>query len=190
MVLDKVATMSVADPLGLLARLSVDARQFIADRTSNATARALDIDVGAVVVSAWRDYTALMTAARETAAQPDTAQVVDLAQHTITAVYRPTIEVLLDGALVVRLVFELTLAVTIATLCATVSNGSIVSVQCGRTDLTATILVSDMEILRRTRTVKLPVILPFARHGIQLVKPRPGPATGTLYHSGQYPVIE
>jgi hypothetical protein len=119
----------------------------------------LDLDLGDIVVSAWRKHAALAAAARDTAADPKIEQVVAMATHRVTSTHRPYVDVRVGGALVARVQFELSLAFVITAVAAVVRQGRLMAVRSGRCDLTGTLSMEGVELVSREAQLDLQIVV-------------------------------
>jgi hypothetical protein len=119
----------------------------------------LNVDFGEVLVGGWRKHAALTAAARRTAANPGSKEIVDLATHRVTSTHRPYLEILLDDVLVATLQVELVIEFVIHALVAIVAHGDLVAFQAGTCDATVLLRFEGQEIIARRAQVKLPLVL-------------------------------
>lgn len=119
----------------------------------------IDLDLGDIVVSAWRKHAALATAARDTAANPAIEQVVAMATHRVTSTHRPYVDVRVGGTLVARVQFELSLAFVITAVAAVVRQGRLVAVRSGRCDLTGTLSMEGVDLVSREAQLDLQIVV-------------------------------
>jgi hypothetical protein len=110
---------------GELARLVPEARQAADDTLASVTAGLLDIDLGDVLIYAWRTHDRLVNAAKQTMRAPGRQEVVQLGSHQVTWTKHPTIDLLLDGVRVHTFRFELTIIFTVDVASAVVREGKL-----------------------------------------------------------------
>jgi len=152
---------SAADPVGetrtirSLGALATATRHAVAAQLAASVADVVGFDLVGVVVAGWKKYDALVDAARRTAEDPSTTEVVELVAHRITSVHRPTIDLLFDGVLVGTLHVEATLDCLLQGVVGTVARGRLIALRYGRCDATATVLADGVEIARRTGVLDL-----------------------------------
>jgi hypothetical protein len=130
-------------------------RHAVGAELASAVAGVLDFDLFGVVASGWKKYDALVEAAKRTAADPSTEEVVELATHRITSVHRPTIDLLLDGVRIGTLHVEATFECILEGVVATVSRGRLVGLRYGRCNATATVSADGVEIARKEGVLDL-----------------------------------
>jgi hypothetical protein len=97
------------------------------------------------LVAAWRQYSALLDAARETADHPGTAKLVDLASTEITSTNTWTVDVSV-GVPIVSIDFTLTLVFTLHAAVATVRGGRLTRIGDGRCDVRATFTAMNQQL--------------------------------------------
>jgi hypothetical protein len=150
-----------ADLAWVLARHDVVRAEQVIDRLSDAGRRAttvavaraveqvIDIDLGALVASAWRLHRALVDAARRTLAAPHTQEVVELATHTIGSEHHPYVDLLVDGVRVARIELAITVELTVHAVLAVVRHGRLAEVRAGHGELTASLAAAGVELIAR-----------------------------------------
>jgi hypothetical protein len=146
-----------ADVTHAMGGVATAMRGAVAAELASAVAGLLDFDLFSVIVSGWKKYDALVAAARRTAAEPSTEELVELATHRITSVHRPTIDLLLDGVQVGTLHVEATFECIIQGLVATVSRGRLVGLRSGRCTATASVSAEGIEIAQKEGVLDLHV---------------------------------
>jgi hypothetical protein len=99
----------------------------------------LDLDVVDLVVGGWRKQAALVAAAKRTLTVPGSEEVVDLVSHRIRSVHRPYVAMLVDGAEVARIDFELIVVLDITALVGVVRAGKLMALRGGQCELVATL---------------------------------------------------
>jgi len=119
----------------------------------------LDLDLGNLVVAGWRKQGELAAAAERTAANPGSSEVVELASHRISSVHRPFVELLINGAHVATVNFELDIEFVVKALVVTVRNGHVVSLHTGACDLAATLAAEGLQLASRRAHLELPLII-------------------------------
>jgi hypothetical protein len=126
----------------------------------------LDLDLGGLMAAGWRKQGELAAATERTAANPGSSEVVELASHRISSVHRPSVELLINGAHVATVNFELDIVFVVKALVVTVRNGHIVSLHSGACDVAATLAAEGLQLASRQAHLNLPLIirLPLALH--------------------------
>lgn len=119
----------------------------------------LDVDLGQMLVSGWRKYTRLTSAARRTMAAPDSSEVVVLATHRVVSTHRPSVDVFVDDAKVMTLQFELVVVFELHGIGAVVRLGKLTALRSGQCVITATFAVEGVELLRRHGTLDPAVVV-------------------------------
>src|SRR5262249_55712113 len=120
----------------------------------------VDLDLGEIVVGAWRRHRALAEAAHATQADPSLSRQVQLAWHDITAEHQPYVEVTVNGVKLATVHIDLAVTVTVEALTAAVRRGRVVSVRCGQTTVGAWLGCEGHEIAGRERPFDLAVTVP------------------------------
>jgi hypothetical protein len=119
----------------------------------------LDLDLGDLVIAGWRKQERLAAAARRTAANPGSAERIELATHRISSVHRPSVELLLDDTHLTEVHFELDVEFVIKALEVTVREGRVVSLHAGECDVSATLAAEGVRLASRQRTYELPLVV-------------------------------
>jgi hypothetical protein len=119
----------------------------------------LDLDLGDLVVAGWRKQGELAAAAERTAANPGSSEVVELASHRISSVHRPFVELLINGAHVATVNFELDIEIVVKALVVTVRNGHVVSLHTGACDVAAKLAAEGLQLASRRAHFELPLII-------------------------------
>ena len=144
---------------GKLSRLTADGREAANDALASATESLLDLDIGDVLIYAWRTQKRLADAARETQRAPGRMEVVQLASHQVTSTYSPAVDLMVDDVRVHTFHFQLDLVLTIGVAAVTVQNGRLVSVKAGDGSAAGTLTLKmpggDAVLLHRERKFDL-----------------------------------
>ena len=119
----------------------------------------LDLDLGELVAAGWRKQGELTAAVERTAANPGSSEVVELASHRISSVHRPFVELLINGAHVATVNFELDVEFVVKALVVTVRNGHVVSLHTGACDVAATLAAEGLQLASRRAHFELPLII-------------------------------
>lgn len=109
----------------------------------------LNIEIGDVLVEAWKTRSALLNAARETHAQPGTTQQVTLRTCAVPWDHEMDVDVVLNGVQLVSLTFLLSLELEITALAAVVQGGRLTAVTAGDGRANATLRVKDQSPLHQ-----------------------------------------
>ena len=154
-----------------LGALTRESRQLVDDELASAVAGLLEVDVGDVVLAAWRTHHRLAEAAGVTLAAPGRQEIVQLGAHRVTSTHHPTIDLLVDGVRVHTFRFRLTVVVDIDVAAAVVEEGRLVAVKAGDSTLTASLSLAmpggDVELVHRHCATDLHVLLRLD-HGVRL----------------------
>jgi hypothetical protein len=144
---------------GNLSRLTADGREAANDALASAAEGLLDLDIGDVLIYAWRTQKRLADAARETQRAPGRREVVQLASHQVTSTYYPAVDLMVDDVRVHTFHFQLDLVLTIDVAAVTVQNGRLVSVKAGDGSAAGTLTLKmpggDAVLLHRERKFDL-----------------------------------
>jgi hypothetical protein len=108
----------------------------------------LELDLGDVLLTAWRGHRALVAAGRRTAAEPAGREVVDLASHRVRWASRPSVDLVLDGVRLATLEFALEVEFVLVGVAAVVWRGHLVAVQGGDCTVTGQLSFADVPLLR------------------------------------------
>lgn len=129
-------------------RFSTSAMQAVHDEINTVTDGFLDLTLGAVLVSGWRKYTALVEAAKRTQSAAGSKEIVVLATHQVKSIHHPSIDLLVNGLKVYTLVFELTVELDLTGVVAVVQRGKLVALRGGQCEATVTLTLEDKPVLR------------------------------------------
>jgi hypothetical protein len=145
---------------------------------------ALDLDLAGIVVEAWTDYQDLRKAAARTRDAPGKPERVVLAEHEITLAEEPLVDILIDGARVQQLKFELVLTLTLRGVVAVVDRGALVAVRTGEVAAAATLTLNGAPLARGEHTWAAGVMIRTG-DGIPLLGPAaPAGSTPTAAPAG------
>jgi hypothetical protein len=135
----------------------------------------LNLDLGDLVAAGWRKQERLAAAARRTAANPGSAERIELATHRISSIHRPSVELLLNDTHVTEVNFELDVKFVIKGLEVTVREGRVVSLHAGECDVSATLAAEGIRLASRQRTYELPLVVrwPLLLHAGGVATPPP-----------------
>ncbi|MGO9164909.1 MAG: hypothetical protein ACLP7J_30135 [Streptosporangiaceae bacterium] len=169
--------VQIADGLaGRLGELPDVTRAAAVREVAAAAADVLDVTLAGVIISGWREYHDLTSAASRTLAAQGSTELVQLAAHCVTATQRPAISVLFDGKRVATVHLDLDLQFDISGLVAGVSGGRLTAVHSGRCDVTATLIIEDTEVATRHAELDLPGLIHLSP-GIRLLADREYPVS-------------
>ena len=142
---------------GVLPALSPAGRGSVGRELAGSLAALLRLDIGHMLVAGWKRSAALIAAARATRADPAATEVVQLAAHRITANHRPYVDVVVNGATLATVGFELGVTLDVDVLVGTVRRARLIDVQSGRFLVTAAVSSQGRELLSRQGSVDLAV---------------------------------
>ncbi len=125
--------------------------------------RMLELDLGDVLVSGWREQADLVEAARRTHALAGSEEVVVLACHRVTSTYRPRVHLYVNDLLVTSFEFQLRIAFRLNGLAAVVRAGDLVSLCAGECTVEVTLALEGAVLAHRERALDLGAALPLTR---------------------------
>lgn len=111
-----------------------------------------DVDLGLLLVSAWRKYGELREYADPKKHPTNESTLVPLGTHTLKVAYSPYLEILFNGRPLGKLVFEVTLSFDLEGFVLTIQNGKIMKVRTGTCQGSGQIEYNDHTLLKRTLT--------------------------------------
>jgi hypothetical protein len=131
---------------GALRRLSQAGRQAADTQVAAAAHGLVDLDLGDMMAAGWRKQGELADAVERTAANPHNPEVVELASQRITSTHRPYVDVIVDGARMATINFQLEVEFLIKALVATVRGGRVVGLSAGSCEVTATLAAEGIQL--------------------------------------------
>jgi hypothetical protein len=143
-----------------LQALSQTGREVAGGEVAAVAQQLLDMELGELAVAGWRKHAALTAAAERTLANPGSSEVVDLASHRITSVYRPYVELLVDDVHVATVRFELRVQFVVRALVATVRDGRLDALGFGACDVTATLAAEGVRLAEQRARLDLSLLIP------------------------------
>jgi len=167
----------------VVARLATRiARQAAEDQIGAVADGLLNLDLGDLVIAGWRKQERLAAAAQRTAANPGSAERIELATHRISSIHRPSVELLLNDTHLTEVNFELDVEFVIKALEVTVREGRVVSLHAGECDVSAVLAAEGIRLASRQRTYELPLVVrwPLLLHADGGADPLPYGATSPL----------
>lgn len=136
---------------------------------TTAVPRLLDVNLADLLVAGWREHADLTAAARRTAADPGSTELLSLTTHQLDGSLEPWVTLLVDHRPVAKVQLGLSVSCEISALLAQVSAGRLTGIRTGRCDLTATLTVQDVDVASRARRIDLPGLLTLTP-GIRLLR--------------------
>lgn len=118
-------------------------RELALHEVTRAVSGLLSIDLVDVLLGAWKRHHDLRAAARRTLEDPDDHEIVELATHVIELSEHPSVDVLVDDALVVTIPLHLSLTATVEALVARVEGGRLTHLHSGGIEVTARLRARD-----------------------------------------------
>ena len=157
---------------GDLTRLTRQGRGAVEEQLASVTAGLLDLDLGDLLIGAWRSRERLVEAARQTRQRPGRREVVQLGAHRITLSRNPTIELLIDGVRVHTFRFQLTVIFDVEVAALVIRDGLLTAVKAGDGAVACTLALEmpggDVELVNEQRKIRLHLIVNIG-HGIPLL---------------------
>jgi hypothetical protein len=150
-----------------LSPVSAFGRQQVGRELASAAAGLLGLDLRDVLVAAWRKHRALYAAAQSTKDSPAT-EVVQLATHRVTTTHRPSVDVVVNGARLATVHFELTLVLEVDSLLATVRQARLVALRGGRCTVSVVLAAAGQPLVSRQAVLDPSVTVPLG-DGITLL---------------------
>jgi len=142
----------------VIRKLPVAGRSRVLREIATLTSNLLALDVGDLLLDAWRTRAKLIDAAQRTREVPGSRAVVNLATHQITQTYRPSIDMLVNGQLLHRIELELSLIFDVHALVGVVWDGRLMELHSGSCDATCSLRIDEYRH-KRTARLDLPLVL-------------------------------
>ncbi len=120
----------------------------------------LNLDLPALAIDGWRKHQALRAAARHTREARGSEEIVELATHRITSIYRPRIDLLVNEKRVLCVGLQVRITFDIRAVVGVVRAGYLVALRTGRADITAGLEVENVPLAEETRTIDLKLAVP------------------------------
>jgi hypothetical protein len=151
MIADALVDSGVVDSVGqAVQRMSSTGQGIVGREVAAMTDSLLSLDIGDILLVAWRKRATLVDAARRTLVEPGSSATVELASHRITHTSRPHVDLLVDGVLVHRFDLELSMVLEVGTLVAVVRSGRLAELGTGDCRLTCSLGIDGFDIAKRT----------------------------------------
>jgi hypothetical protein len=138
----------------------------------------LSLDLFDLLIAGWKQYDALIDAARRTRDKPGTEEKVELATHQIKSSQPSKVEVFINGKSAGTLEVELSIAFKIVALRGVVSQAQLTAIETGMCTVTGAIAVDGNELVKRQCGFDLPGAI-HLRGGVPLLAPVAESATAT-----------
>jgi hypothetical protein len=140
------------------------------DEFNNVVASALELDLANVLELGWRKYEALAEAARRSLDVPGEEQIVSLAEHRITSIHRPNVEIVVDNVEVSEIDLKIELTIELEAVCGVVSAGRLIALRSGRAAIRAALWCEGVLMKSSMKELDLQVQLGLGS-GLVLVEP-------------------
>ena len=120
----------------------------------------LNIDLATVMCGAWKKYTKLLDYADPERCPPDQTYLVPLAEHVVKSEHRPSLEVLLNGEPVAKIVVQLDISLALKGFILEIQGGRIKAIHTGECQGTGTVKCEDLVLVEeKSETFRLPDII-------------------------------
>jgi hypothetical protein len=147
-----------------LGELSTSVLQAVHHEIATVADGLLNLDLGDLLLSGWRKYTALTQAAQRTLANPGTEEIVVLATHRVVSTHHPTLDLTVDGIKIHTFAFELKAVFDLNGVAAVLRQGELVALRGGECVLTATLTLEGTPLeLSQKRRIDLALVIPLHR---------------------------
>jgi hypothetical protein len=155
----------------LAASPSADPRAYpvLDGRISEVLRGGVEVDLGSMVIAAWTGYQHLRDAATRTCDGGPPEDVV-LAEHEITSTHQPVVDILVNGARVETLTFDLVLSLILRSVIAVVHGGKLVALRGGEVAAEARLELRGTVLAKGERPCLAGVLVQLG-DGVQLVSP-------------------
>ena len=161
---DQPPRLPSSDEPAAISSLPAPLRTAVRKQIVHSIGDAVDMELADVVVRGWVRHKALRAAAERTRERG--RELVDLADHTMVSTHRPTIDLSVDGAPLVTLHLMLQLSIRVVGVIAVVERASLVGLQSGALEVTASLKLGNDQLVARTQRLD-------AVHAVALTRPRP-----------------
>jgi hypothetical protein len=150
------ATSAIRDGLVSLSEVT---RAAAANELSKVASGLLNVGLTDVLIMAWRKHSTLAAAARRTADNANTEELVDLATHRISWLYQPYVELFVDNLKVATINFQINLNFEVKGLVVAIRAGRLTAVHAGSCIVTAALAAEGLKIAERTAQFELPFVI-------------------------------
>lgn len=140
-------------------RLSPSAIAVVDREIGTITGGLLNLDLGDVLLSAWRKYTKLTDAARRTLVISGSEEIVPLARHTVRSAYSPHVDLIASGVRIHSFKFELGIVFELTALQAIVRAGTLTALRGGECVVTARLSLDGIQLAHKDRSVDLELMV-------------------------------
>lgn len=151
------------DALAIVRRLAPAAGALIDDELVSALERSIGgVDLSAGWTTCWERYWSVADACRRTATDDTATEIVVLARHEITSAYEAPVDIVVDGAALCTLAFELAVTAEVVGLSAVVRGGRVRAFKGGTVTAQASLSLDDavLDTWRFASDLELVVDLP------------------------------
>jgi hypothetical protein len=176
------------DALKSVGTVGAAAYRLVDQRVAQALGGQLDTDLGGLILDGWLKYRELVAAAARTRDSPGQREDVVLTEHEITSTHHPTVDVIVDGAVVCTLAFELTVSLVLRGVIAMVERGRLTALRGGDLVAGACISLSGRELARGEYRCVVGLVVRLG-DGVVLAPAvaTPAPASTWSRSTGQHP---
>ncbi|WP_371495957.1 hypothetical protein OG871_09675 [Kitasatospora sp. NBC_00374] len=182
---------AVQDVLAGTSRLTAPVTHAVERELASVVDGFLALDLLDLAAGGWRRHAALREAARRTRNAPDSEEVVALANHRIVSGHSPHVDVLVDGARLGTVQFDLRVVFDLEALVAVVRQARLTALRSGRCLVTGRLAAQQIVLAQRQGRLELPGAVELHR-GIRLLPEAPQPpasAPAGLTGLGEQPTV-
>lgn len=166
---DALAARGIGDLLGeVLTSFGDMTRAAALQELGRVASGLLAADLSDVVLRAWRAHSAIVAAARRTASDPNSRELVEVATHEVTWAQEPYVELFVDGTRAATVHFTLALDLEVKALVVAIAGGRLTVVHSGSCEVRAALSAEGRTLAQRSGHLDLPVLLRLG-DGIPLV---------------------
>jgi hypothetical protein len=147
----------------VLGRLPKTARAAVLSEVGTAAAGLLNLSLADVFGTAWSKYRELVRAARATASNGNTRQLVQLVTHKMSFTHEPSVEMYVADLPAARISMVIELEVRIDGLIAVVQHGRLTGIRAGTGEAAGTLKLCGAQVAQRRTRLDLPLVVTFRR---------------------------
>jgi len=148
-------------------------RAAAAEQILTLVATVLDRRLIDLLASGWRKWKQLSDAARRTIVAPGQVEIVELIDHEISSIQRPSVDVTYDGRRVAQIAAEVAVSVDVHAATAVIQDGRLLALRSGHADVDARMSIEGVVVAEAERQLELAIEIPLG-DGIPLIE-RPEP---------------
>jgi hypothetical protein len=153
-----------------ITRLTGEASRALNQELASITSDLLSsIDLGDVIIYAFRTHRRLVEAARATLRAPGSEEVVRLASQHVSSTHQPSVDLLVDNVRMHTLSFELTISFDIDVAVAVVRHRDLVALNCGKSLARGRMGVDGVDLIAREYPIDLRLAV-HLKHPVPLLR--------------------